>query len=184
MLIFRLCVVVDDETQALSHWVHLPLSFLLHLSPLFLLWGTQKSFAVNNSWNRREIACTWTVGLVLSEPLLSTLCCCVSFYTSYSTPIAPVCAACRHRDPEPWGPPNARATSTHRRPITTASGCVTLKGLLKPNRGRREVLDMDIAHLQNCCCLLQWVSKGSLLYTAVKCLSKTVMHALLHHPFV
>lgn len=49
VLIFRLCVVVDDETQALSHWVHLPLSFLLHLSPLFLLWGTQKSFAVNNS---------------------------------------------------------------------------------------------------------------------------------------
>ena len=32
---------------------NLLLSFA-HLSPLFLVWGTQKNLAVNNSWNRRE----------------------------------------------------------------------------------------------------------------------------------
>lgn len=113
----------------ISHRVHFPPSFL-HLSLLFLLFGSQRRFAVNNSWNRREIACTSTMGLVLRDPPLHNQCCCffVFFpYTFYSTPIAPVCTTSRHRDPEPWGTQNATATSTHRRPITTTRGWVTLK---------------------------------------------------------
>lgn len=160
--------------QARSQWVHPPL-VVLHLSPLFLLWGTQKSPAVNNSWNRRGIAPTWTVGLVLTEPLLSTHCCCASFYTSYSTPIAPVYSTCRHWELEPWGPPNAPATSTHKRPITTTSGCVTLKELLKPSRGTGEVSDMDIAQLQNFCFLLRWRVR---VYYCIKLWNVSRTHSL------
>lgn len=123
-------LLVVDETTVVSHRVHFPPSFL-HLSLLFLLFGSQRRFAVNNSWNRREIACTSTMGLVLREPPLHNHCCCCFFfffpYTFYSTPIAPVCTTSRHRDPEPWGTQNATATSTHRRPITTTRGWVTLK---------------------------------------------------------
>lgn len=118
---------------------------------MVLLFGSQKRFAVNYSWNRRDISCTSTMGLVLRELLLHNHCCCCCFFFSphifYSTPIAPVCTTSRHRDPEPWGTQNATATSTHRRPITTTWGWVTLKESQKPRRGT-PVSDKDTAELQ------------------------------------
>lgn len=133
-------------------------------------WGTQKSFAVNNSWNRREIAWTSTVGMVLREPVLYAHC---FFFYSHSTCL--YSNSCTRTDPEPWGTPNVTAASAHRRPITTTSGCVTLKELLKPSRGRLQVSDKDIAQLWDCFCLLQRASKGSRLRTAAKRLSRTAM---------
>lgn len=152
-----------------------PPSFL-HLSPLFLLFGSQKRFSVNNSWNRREISCTSTMGLVLREPLLRNHFCCFFFSpcTFYSTPIAPVCTTSTHRDPEPWGTQNSTATSTHRRPITTTWGWVTLKESQKPSRGTPEVSDKDIADLQHCFCVPQQSRKGSLQRLPVKGVSKHV----------
>lgn len=123
---------------------------------------SQKRFAVNNSWNRREISCTSTMGLVLRELLLHNHCCFFPPYTFYSTPIAPVCSTSRQSDPEPRGTQNATTTSTHRRPITTTWGWVTLKESQKPNRGTPEVSDKDIAELQHCFCVLQQARKSSL----------------------
>lgn len=85
------------QRHRLSHTDHLSPSFS-HFSPLFLLWGTQKRIAVNNSWNRREIAFTSTVGIVLCEPVRSSYCFFFSFYTS-SAPTAPVCTV-THADTE------------------------------------------------------------------------------------
>lgn len=94
--------------------------------------------------------------------------------TFYSTPIAPVCTTSTHRDPEPWGTQNATATSTHRRPITTTWGWVTLKESQKPSRGTPEVSDKDIADLQHCFCVPQESLKGSLQRLPVKGVSKHV----------
>lgn len=133
---------------------NLLLSFA-HLSPLFLVWGTQKNFAVNNSWNRREsssyINCG--TGSLWTPSVLPIVVVSFFLYTSYSTPTAPVCTACRHRDPQPWGTPSALAASTHGRPITTTSVCVTLKELLQPSRG----WDSQTRTVHSCKILLQLV---------------------------
>lgn len=114
-----------------------PFSFP-RLSPLFLLWETQKSFGVNNLWSRREIACTPTERMVFCEPMPCNHCCfcAVLHLLSCSHSTCLYSNTSRHRDPEPWGTPNVLATSAHRRPITTASGCVTLKELLLYNQTR------------------------------------------------
>lgn len=132
---------------------------------LLIIHETDVKYLVHQQWDWFSMSpfCTTIVVAMFFSP-----------YTFYSTPIAPVCSTSRHGDPEPWGTQNATATSTHRRPITTTWGWVTLKESQKPSRGTPEVSDKDTAELQHCFCVLQEARKSSLQHTPVKGVSKHV----------
>lgn len=132
---------------------------------LLIIHETDVKYLVHQQWDWFSVS-----------PFCTTIVVVVFFPPFYSTPIAPVCTTSRQGDPEPWGTQNATATSTHRRPITTTWGWVTLKETQKPSRGTPEVSDKDIA--EHCFCVLQEAQKSSLQHTPVKGVSKHVTHAL------
>lgn len=122
-----------------------------------------------------------------AEALLSTHCYCASSDACHSTPIAPVCTACMtHSYTALQALPVRQTTSMHRRPITTTSGCVTLKKKLLEPSGRMQggASDEDGVPLQNGICLLQREKGNDHSCKQLWNISHAVMRLLfhLHHP--